>query len=69
MEADIANYRFTLRNWECIYLEEGEAGFYIENRGRATKMDTEENSRIIRRKMRNQILGCYWVVNAESLYL
>ena len=29
----------------------------------------EENSREIRRKMRNQILGCYWVVNAEALYL
>ena len=27
----------------------------------------EENSREIRRKMRNQNLGCYWVVNAESL--
>ena len=27
----------------------------------------EENSREIRRKMRNQILGCYWAVNAESL--
>ena len=29
----------------------------------------EENTRENRRKMRNQILGCYWVVNAENLYL
>ena len=29
----------------------------------------EENSQVFRRKMRNQILGCYWVENAESLYL
>ena len=27
------------RNWERIYLEEGEVGFYIERRGRTTKMD------------------------------
>ena len=33
-KAEIANYRFTLRNWERIYLEEGEIGFMEEKRGR-----------------------------------
>lgn len=28
-----------LKLWERIFLEEGEAGFYIERRGRTTKMD------------------------------
>ena len=33
-KAETANYRFTLRNWERIYLEEGEIGFMEEKRGR-----------------------------------
>lgn len=32
-------FRGRLKLWECIFLEEGEAGFYIERRGRTTKMD------------------------------
>ena len=32
-------YKNRLLNWERIFLEEGEAGFYIERRGRTTKMD------------------------------
>ena len=35
--AETANYRFTLRNWERIYLEEGEIGFMEEKRGRKSK--------------------------------
>jgi len=34
-----------LLQWERIYLEEGEAGFYIERRGRATKMDNPKKGR------------------------
>ena len=33
-KAETANYRFTLRKWERIYLEEGEIGFMEEKRGR-----------------------------------
>ena len=33
-KAETANYRFTLRNWERKYLEEGEIGFMEEKRGR-----------------------------------
>ena len=33
------NFTSTLKRWERIFLEEGEAGFYIERRGRTRKMD------------------------------
>ena len=32
-------FKGRLKLWERIFLEEGEAGFYIERRGRTTKMD------------------------------
>ena len=35
-KAETANYRFTLRNWERKYLEEGIAGLEKENRGHPT---------------------------------
>ena len=37
--------RDILCKWERKYLEEGEAGFYIERRGRATKMDNPKKGR------------------------
>ena len=39
------NYKNQIKRWERIYLEEGEAGFYIERRGRATKMDNPKKGR------------------------
>ena len=39
------NYYHRVQRWERIYLEEGEAGFYIERRGRATKMDNPKIGR------------------------
>ena len=42
-EAD--NYKNRVKAWERIYLEEGEAGFYIERRGRSTKMDNPKKGR------------------------
>ncbi len=39
------NHRSQLKNWERIYLEEGEAGFYIERRGRTKKMDNPKIGR------------------------
>ncbi len=38
------NFYF-LKKWERIFLEEGEAGFYIERRGRTTKMDNPKKGR------------------------
>lgn len=34
-----------LKLWERIFLEEGEAGFYIERRGRTRKMDNPKKGR------------------------
>lgn len=42
-EAD--RHRSQLRLWERIYLEEGEAGFYVERRGRTTKMENPKKGR------------------------
>lgn len=42
-EAD--KQRSQLRLWERIYLEEGEAGFYVERRGRTTKMENPKKGR------------------------
>ena len=39
------SYTKQLRQWERIYLEEGEAGFYIERRGRARKVDNPKIGR------------------------
>lgn len=39
------NHRSQVKNWERIYLEEGEAGFYIERRGRTTKMDNPKKGK------------------------
>ena len=42
---EIDLYRDTVKRWERIYLEEGEAGFYIERRGRQTKMNNPKKGR------------------------
>ena len=38
------NYQF-IKRWERIYLEEGEAGLYVERRGRTTKMENSKKGR------------------------
>ena len=43
----------TLKRWERIFLEEGEAGFYIERRGRTRKMDNPKKGR--KKKLDNQV--------------
>ena len=40
-----SSFRCTLKLWERIFLEEGEAGFYIERRGRTRKMDNPKKGR------------------------
>lgn len=40
-----SNHLKQVKLWERIYLEEGEAGFYIERRGRSTKMDNPKKGR------------------------
>ena len=43
------------RRWERIYLEEGEAGFYVERRGRATKMDNPKKGRPRKKSLDKQV--------------
>lgn len=40
-----SRYINRLKLWERIFLEEGEAGFYIERRGRTRKMDNPNKGR------------------------
>lgn len=42
---ECSNHCSQVHLWERIYLEEGEAGFYIEKRGRTTKMDNPKKGR------------------------
>ena len=49
------NYYHQVQRWERIYLEEGEAGFYIERRGRATKMDNPKIGRPRKRQLDKQV--------------
>lgn len=43
------------RRWERIYLEEGEASFYIERRGRTTKMDNPKKGRPRKKSLDKQV--------------
>ena len=49
------NYINAVKRWERIYLEEGEAGFYIEKRGRATKMDNPRKGRPRKKPLNKQV--------------
>ena len=53
--AEEDNHRSQVKSWERIYLEEGEAGFYIERRGRATKMDNPKKGRQRKKALDKQV--------------
>ena len=53
--AEEDNHRSQVKNWERIYLEEGEAGFYIERRGRTTKMDNPKKGRPKKKPLNKQV--------------
>ena len=44
-----------LKQWERIYLEEGKIGFYIEKRGRSTKMDNPRKGRPRKKPLDKQV--------------
>ena len=50
-----ANYKNQIKRWERIYLEEGEAGFYMERRGKATKMDNPKKGRPRKKSLDKQV--------------
>ena len=52
--ADPKNFDL-IKRWERIYMEEGEAGFYIERRGRTTKMDNPKKGRPRKNPLDKQI--------------
>ena len=43
--SNASNFFSILKRWERIFLEEGEAGLYIERRGRTTKMQNPNKGR------------------------
>ena len=47
-------FKGRLKLWERIFLEEGEAGFYIERRGRKRKMDNPNKGRP-KKKLHKQV--------------
>ena len=49
------NQYHRVHRWERIYLEEGEAGFYIERRGKATKMDNPKIGRPRKKQLDKQV--------------
>ena len=54
-KAETSNHLSQVKNWERIYLEEGEAGFYIERRGRTTKMDNHKKGRPRKKPLDKQV--------------
>ena len=48
------NYCF-LKKWERIFFEEGETGFYVERRGRQTKMDNPKKGRPRKKPLSTEI--------------
>ena len=42
---EASKYRSTVLKWERKYLQEGKNGFYVENRGKETKMDNPKKGR------------------------
>lgn len=55
-DANIGTYRNTVKRWERIYLEEGEAGFYVERRGRQTKMGNPKKGRPRKRPLPKEVV-------------
>ena len=44
-----------LKNWERIYLEKEEVGFYVERRGRTKKMDNSKKGRPRKKPLDKQV--------------
>ena len=72
-KAETSNYRSQVKNWERIYLEEGEAGFYVERRGRTTKMDNSKKGRPrkkpIDKQVENDLIAELQKLKEENQYL
>ena len=62
-----------IKRWERIYLEEGEAGFYLEHRGRTTKMDNSKKGRprkkTLDKEIENDLISENQKLKTENEYL
>ena len=62
-----------IKRWERIYLEEGEAGFYIERCGRTRKMDNPNRGRPrkkpLDKKIKEDLIGENQRLKEENMYL
>ena len=60
-----------IKLWERIFLEEGEAGFYRERRGRTKKMDNPNKGRKrkINKEVKDDLIAEYQRLKEENLYL
>ena len=61
-----------LKLWERIFLEQGEAGFYIERRGRTTKMDNPRKGRprkVLDKKVKQDLISQNQQLKQENEYL
>lgn len=71
--AEEDNHRSQVKNWERIYLEEGAAGFYVERRGRATKMDNPKKGRPrkkpLDKEVENDLIAELQKLKEENQYL
>jgi transposase-like protein len=67
---DARSFNF-LKQWERIYLEEGAAGFAIERRGRATKMDNSKKGRPkkLNKSVENDLIGENQQLKERNEYL
>ena len=67
------NDKSKLKLWERIYLEEGEAGFYIERRGRTRKMDNPNKGRPrkkpLDKKIKEDLIVENQILKEENMYL
>ena len=67
------NDKSKLKLWERIYLEEGEAGFNIERRGRTRKMDNPNKGRQrkkpLDKKVKEDLIGENQRLKEENMYL
>lgn len=72
-EINANNYYHRVQRWERIYLEEGEAGFYIERRGRTKKVDNPNKGRPrkkpLSKKIREDIIAENQRLKEENQYL
>ena len=72
-DVNVSNYFHRVQRWERIYLEEGEAGFYRERRGRTRKVDNPKKGRPrkkpLDKKVKEDLIAENQLLREENQYL